>query len=374
MIVLEGSVIDVARESLRDELESALIYGHLANRYRGTGLSEKLRKIAKMEGDHAAFWADFLRRRGVDPSGIKPRRLRIRLYMLLFRLLGLGLTIKLLENGEIKAIETYARLLESPDLSGEEAEELKKILADELLHEEEFATEETRLKEFMEHVRDAVLGMSDGVVEILSVSAGLAGAYGNPLNVALGGLIVGIAGSLSMGIGAFSSVRAQRQVRLGVLSRIVLAVKHLPGIFIDRIKEYMVRKGFSEEAARVIAEESVSRKDLLKRIIAEEEYGIREETLEHPGKAGLYTGLFYIVGAIIPLIPYFLTLPIGIAIPLSFVFAATMMAFTGFIIAVSANLDVKMKMIELVAAGLGAAAITFIVGRVASVLLSIEVE
>ncbi len=371
---MTDSVIDVAKESLRDELEAALIYGHLARRYKETELSEKLEKIAKMEGEHAAFWADFLRKRGINPTDIKPRRLRIRLYMLLFRILGLGLTIKLLESGEIKAIETYARLLDSPDLSGEEAEKLKKILADELLHEDEFAAEETRLKEFMEHVRDAVLGMSDGVVEILSVSAGLAGAYGNPLNVALGGLIVGIAGSLSMGIGAFSSVRAQRQVRLGVLSRIVLAVKHLPGIFINRVRDYMVRKGFSEDAARVIAEESVSREDLLKRIIAEEEYGIREETLEHPGKAGLYTGLFYIVGAIVPLIPYFLMLPIGIAIPLSFVFAAAMMAFTGFIIAVSANLDVKMKMIELVAAGLGAAAITFAVGKIASILLGIEVE
>ncbi len=370
----ETSAIEIAIESLREELESAIIYGKLSDKYKDKEIGVKLRKIARMEGRHAVFWSSFLRRRGIDPSTIKPRKARILLYSILFHLLGLGLTLKILENGEIKAIETYARMLESPDISPDEKAELKNILADELLHEEEFATEETKLREFMEHVRDAVLGMSDGVVEILSVSAGLAGAYGNPLNVALGGLIVGVAGSLSMGIGAFSSVRAQRQVRLGVLSRLVLAVKHIPDAFINRVKEYMIRKGFSREVSEKIAQEAVSKKDLLQRIIAEEEFGIREETLEKPSKAGLYTGLFYIIGALVPLTPYFLLLPVDISLPLSFVLAALMMAVTGFIIAISANLDIKSKMIELVLAGLGAAAITFLIGRIASIILGIEVE
>ncbi len=361
-------------ESLRDELESAIIYGKLSEKYKDKEVGVKLRKIAMMEGKHAAFWSSFLKKRGVDPSTIKPNRVRILFYTILFHLLGLGLTLKILENGEIKAIEIYARMLESPDIGPEEKKRLKNILADELLHEEEFATEETKLREFMEHVRDAVLGMSDGVVEILSVSAGLAGAYGNPLNVALGGLIVGVAGSLSMGIGAFSSVRAQRQVRLGVLSRLVLAVKHIPDAFINRVKEYMLHKGFTGKTSEEIARETVSKKELLQRIIAEEEYGIREETLEKPGKAGLYTGLFYIIGALVPLTPYFLLLPVNISLPLSFILAALMMAATGFIVAISANLDIKSKMIELVLAGLGAAAITFLIGRIASIILGIEVE
>ena len=52
-----------------------------------------------------------------------------------------------------------------------------------------------------------MLGMNDGLVEVLSVSVGLAGVYGNPFYVALGGLIVGIGGVLSMAIGVLISVR-----------------------------------------------------------------------------------------------------------------------------------------------------------------------
>ncbi len=367
-------VISVAVKSLRDELDAAMIYASLAKRYRGSDLSRKLDEIARMESRHALFWRKFLEARGHDTRGIAPSRLRVRLYMFLFRILGLGLTLKLLEAGEIAAIETYSKLLESGEFSDEEREELRRILADELVHEDEFIEEESRLKEFLEHVRDAVLGMSDGVVEVLSVSAGLAGAYGNPFNVAVGGLIVGIAGALSMGIGSYTSVKAQREVRLSVVSRIVLAARYIPQVFYDRVKRYMARKGFGEELSEKIAREAVEKKELLQRIIAEEEYGVKEETLEKPGKAGLYTGLFYILGAAVPLTPYFLQLPLAIAIPLSFIMAAAIMALTGFLIAVSANLPIKKKMLELTAAGIGAALITYGIGKIASLLLNIEIE
>ncbi len=370
----KDEVVELARRSLKDELEAVLIYGKLAKLYHGKGISRKLVEIARMEGRHVAYWREFLRRRGVNPDKVRPNRLKITLYTLLFRIIGLGLTIKLLEAGELEAIETYARLLESSELTEDEKEELKRILEDELVHEDEFIEEESRLKDFLNHVRDAVLGMSDGVVEVLSVSAGLAGAYGEPVNVALGGLIVGIAGALSMGIGSFTSVRAQKQVRLGVLSKLMMAVKYIPNLFYKRIASYMVRKGFSKEVAEAVAADTLKNKELLRKIIAEEEYGIREKELENPGKAGLYTGLFYIIGAIVPLIPYFLGLSIGLAVPLSFIMAAVVMALTGFLIAVSANLSIKAKMAELVLAGLGSALLTFAIGRLASAVLGIEVE
>ncbi len=349
------NIVEIAKKALRDELESSIIYGKLATRYRGKSLGDKLKKIARMEGKHAYFWAEFLRKRGVDPSSIKPSRARILFYTLIFRLIGLGLTLKLLEAGENKAIETYVKLIEDPRLEPDEKKKLLEILEDELIHEEEFIGEESRFREFLNHVRDAVLGMNDGLVEVLSVSAGLAGAYGNPFNVALGGLIVGIAGSLSMGIGSYTSVRAQKQVRLGVLSRIILASRHIPEIFLNRVKHYMKKKGFGDETSEMIAKDALENRELLARIIGEEEYGIREEALESPGKAGLYTGLFYIIGALLPLTPYFLLLPITLSLPLSFLIAGLMLASTGFLIAVSAGLDIKKKMLELVIAGLGSA-------------------
>ncbi len=367
-------MLSIARKMLKDELEAALIYGVLARRYRGSPISDKLIEIARIEAGHARFWRKFLEKRGVKPDVVKPSRLKIALYRIILRVLGLGLTLKLLELGELNAIKMYALMLEHGDLSEEERADLRKILEDELIHEEEFVEEESRLAEFLDHVRDAVLGMSDGVVEVLSVSAGLAGAYGDPFNVALGGLIVGIGGALSMGIGAYTSVRAQREVRLGVLTRLVLAARFIPQVFQSRIMDIMKKKGLPNDVSEKIADTAIKNPDLLQRILAEEKYGIREEKLEEPGRAGFYTGLFYILGAAIPLTPYFLRLDIGIAVPLSFLMAALTMSLVGFIIALTANLDIRKKMIELVAASMGAALITYSVGRLASILFGIEVE
>lgn len=125
----------------------------------------------------------------------------------------------------------------------EEKEAIKRILEDELVHEHGFLEEETKFKDFINHVRDAVLGMNDGLVEVLSVSAGLAGVYGDPIPVAIGGVIVGIAGALSMGIGTYTSVKAQRQVRLSIISRVKLASKHVAHVFTSRVVNYMRKKG-----------------------------------------------------------------------------------------------------------------------------------
>ena len=370
----QDKVIFYAKKMLLDELLSASIYRNLASMYKRKSVIEKLLRMADMETRHAKFWASFLIKRGVDVSGIKITRLEVLLRTMFYRLIGIGLILKLLELGEREAIKIYASLIEDKELSIDEKRELRSILEDELLHEDELIEEESVFKDFLEHVRDAVLGMSDGLVEILSVAAGLAGAYNNPLNVALGGTIVGIAGALSMGIGSYTSVRAQRQVRVGILESIKLASRYVAHLLRRKIEEYMKNKGFSNEVSRKIADEASSNKDLLAKIVAEEKYGLKEEKLEDPRKAGLYTGVFYIIGAIVPLTPYYVGLPIIISLPLSFLIASIMLMIVGFVIAVLAGLSIKKKMLELVIAGLGSAALTYIIGRLASLLLGIEVE
>jgi len=369
----EKEIIEEAKRSLKDELYSAEIYFQISRMFKDSEISRKLVKISKMESSHAALWASFLKRRGVDPGKLKVSRAKIFLWKTLFRVIGLGLTLKILESGERDAIKLYSEMLSSPHLSEEEKRKLREIMKDELVHEDEFASEEKRFQEFISHVRDAVLGMNDGLVEILSVSAGLAGAYGNSLNVALGGLIVGVSGALSMAIGTYVSVKAQKEVRLGIIERVKLASQFVTEVFINRIKKYMSSKGFSESLSGNIADEASKDKELMAKIIAEEEHGLKEEMLDDPRTAGIYTGIFYLMGAFIPLLPYFFMLPITAALPISFIAAGLMLAGAGTIIAITAELSIKRKALELMLAGLGAAAITYGIGVLASILLGIEV-
>ncbi len=299
-------------------------------------------------------------------------RTKLALWVDVFKILGPGLAFKILESSEKRAIELYYELLEGNYLTAEEREKLREILEDELVHEDEIAEEGSKFKEFIGHVRDAVLGMNDGLVEVLSVSAGLAGAYGDPMYVAIGGLIVGVGGALSMGIGAFMSVRAHKQVRLGLMVRLSAAARYAAELLIKKVVESLKKRGISEETALKVAKEMLQ-KGSLSSVDAIEGFGASEEVIGNPAKAGLYTGLSYAVGAFVPLLPYFIMMPVRLALPASFLVASVMLSVMGFLIAITADLSIKAKIAEIVAAGIGSALLTFGIGKLASVLLGIEV-
>ena len=108
-------------------------------------------------------------------------------------------------------------------------------------------------------------------------------------------------------------------------------------------------------------------------MLAEEEHGVREESLESPSRAAAYTGLFYMLGAFIPLAPYTAAFPTTVATMLSLLLASLALASTGFVIAVSAGLSPPKKIAEMIAAGLGSAAAAYTIGKLASLILGIEV-
>jgi len=368
-----SSLISLAEEALADEALAIEIYSAAAKLSRDENTRRRLLEIAEMERKHLSFWKSFLEKRGAEYR-MRVSPLKVRFHAFLIRVLGLALAFKIMESGEREAITMYAMMLEHPDIAEDEREKLKEILVEELLHEHELAEEESRFTDLLSHVRDMVLGMNDGLVEILSVTAGLAGAYGDPFMVGLSGLVVAIAGSLSMGIGAYAAAKSQKQVHEGVLGRVRLAAKYASRLFMNRIRSLMVKKGYREEAADLIAGEIVQDPSLLARTIAEEEHGLREEAIEKPASAGLYTGIAYFISSLIPVTPYLLGLPILASLLLSIAAAGAALVIIGFIIAISANLPLKRKILEMMLAGFGSAAATYTIGRIFSMIFRISVE
>ena len=146
-------IVDYAKNALLDELYAEAIYSRLAEHYKGKDISRKFEELAKIERRHANFWMEFLKKRGHDVSFIRVNKFKVMLWISLFKVLGIGLTFKILELDERDAVKMYSEILENEELSNEERSELKRILEDELIHEHTLAEEESRLKEFIEHIR-----------------------------------------------------------------------------------------------------------------------------------------------------------------------------------------------------------------------------
>ncbi len=365
-------LVRLAQVAHRDEILASVLYRSLAALYRSDSIRAKLLRVSDIEKEHADYWSEFLTARGISPPA-KPGKLKVSLYLAFLRIIGLGLTLRILEKNERDAVAHYSNMLGGRGFNEQEAAAAKAILEDEFVHEQEFASEESEFEEFTKHLRDAILGTNDGLVESLSVTTGLAGAYGNSFQVAVSGLIVGIAGAVSMGISTYVGVKAQRQVHQGLLERIRTTARYVALLLRGRIWNYMRKKGFSNELSNLISEASVNDSRLLSRVMAEEEYGLREENLPNPRKAGLYSGFSNMLGAAVPLAPYLLGLTVSLALPLSLLLVSLCLAATGLVVAISADMPAKRKMVEMMLVGLGSAGISFAVGRLASAILGTNV-
>ncbi len=339
-------LLKTAIKSLEDEEIAQVFYEYLAKRVSDNILSEKLRELASMEASHTNFWEDFLKTRNLRPRTSKFRKLAsLTLLKFTYRVFGLGFVIKLLEHSEVSSINEYLSLFESDYLSNHEKQLLIKIIKDETLHEAVLGEEEKPYKTFLDHVREIVLGMNDGLVEVLSVSAGLAGTFLSPLYVFAGGILVGVGGALSMGIGAYVSSKTSTQITDEKIRRSKLLSK--------------VRYAYSDKdaGAETVGEGVLD----------------DEEVRKDPKKAGLYTGLSYFVGSLVPLLPYVLFIPPPISVITSFISSAIALGLTGFVISVLGGLNIKRKILELLSLSMTAATVTYFIGRIANVVLGIEI-
>ncbi|MEO6125317.1 MAG: VIT1/CCC1 transporter family protein [Ilumatobacteraceae bacterium] len=153
--------------------------------------------------------------------------------------------------------------------------------------------------------RAAVFGMSDGLVSNLSLVAGVAGASAVRTQVLIGGVAGLVGGAVSMAIGEYVSVAANRELferelaveRREIESDPVGETRELAGIYVGR--------GMDQALAMSVAEQVMADPDKALEAHARDELGLNPKDLGSPVGAALASFGAFAVGAAIPLIPWF---------------------------------------------------------------------
>lgn len=357
--------VELARGFYVDEYQDSVLYARLAKDEKDETLKKEFLRLSNIESKHAKFWHDFLVRRNAPVPRVKIGRLKLISIKLLRKLLGPGAVASLLEMGENSAVEKYFEFLTSFELGEDERKALSEVILDELEHEHFFA--ETKKRFHTENVRDFVLGMNDGLVELLGAVTGLSAVYVNaPRIVGISGLIVGVAGALSMAIGAFISVRSQRQVNESVRKRMEVLFKVSPGRAKEELLGRLRESGLPEEIAAEVAEKLSSKHEALLKLL------VGEESEENEFRSALYTGLAYILGVVFPVLPYFLAPSSLVALPISIALAGAALAVVATLISVLSGISIRTKVVEMVATGLGAAFLSYLFGRLMEGLFQVS--
>lgn len=127
---------------------------------------------------------------------------------------------------------------------------------------------------------DIVVGMSDGFIVPLAVTAGLAGAMVQPKTIIMAGAASIVIGAIAMGIGSYYAGKGE----------------HTHG------EEEVHDMGFSEDARKTIAGGLDKDKQQLHELAAVHDLSLRDKAVAK--RSALNVSLFYLLGGVIPVLPY----------------------------------------------------------------------
>lgn len=180
-------------------------------------------------------------------------------------------------------------------------------------------------------VRDVVIGMADGLTVPFALAAGISGAIASTHIVVTAGLAEVAAGSIAMGLGGFLAARGDAEHYQSELRREENEIVELPEReaqeIVDLFKDYGVT---ASEAAPVVAalrREPKAWRDFMMRF----ELGLEAPDPKRALRSALTIAGSYIVGGMIPLLPYIMAANARQALIISIVVTLLALIVFGFV-------------------------------------------
>jgi vacuolar iron transporter family protein len=166
--------------------------------------------------------------------------------------------------------------------------------------------EKRQLFERLSSIREIVFGVQDGVLTTAGVLCGLSGAVSQHSQVALAALASTAAGALSMAAGAYLGARAETEVLRAELQIVRADAAEKPYTVQEGLLDELCKEGLSREAGyRIVQLLSTSPRALASTAEAKM-FGLGGPLLGRPALDGVVMGIAFLVGALVPLLPYML--------------------------------------------------------------------
>jgi VIT1/CCC1 family predicted Fe2+/Mn2+ transporter len=204
----------------------------------------------------------------------------------------------------------------------------------------------------------------DGLVSNTALIAGVAGGGAPPRTVALAGLAGLIAGAFSMATGEYVSVASQSELARAEIEVEKAEIRRVPAAEEAELAGIYRARGVDEDTAREVARQLSRDPEQVWRVHAREELGIDPDDLPSPWTAAFSSFLAFMLGALVPLLPYLLggtglLLPVLLSLVALFVAGALVSRWTD-----RGALYSGARQLVL---GAAATALTYVIGRLVGI-------
>lgn len=306
---------DIARyrTNLQKEVDGVFLYRALSATEKNQKLAEVYDKLSASEEKHAAIWENKIKEAGAT---LPPRKAswRARTMGQLSRWFGPQFVLPSILGNEAIDSRAYDNQPEA---------ETVQMAADEKSHARllvnisgaasgnmgsSVAMVEGRHRSAGGNaLRAAVLGANDGLVSILSLVMGVAGANMANSDVLIAGLAGTLAGAGSMAMGEWLSVQSSRELYEHQIAIEKEEIAEHPEEEQEELALIYQSKGLTEGRAKELAAKIMTDASVTLDTLAREELGIDPEALGGSAWEAAITSFFlFAFGAVFPILPYFL--------------------------------------------------------------------
>jgi vacuolar iron transporter family protein len=291
------------------EMDGIELYRLLAEAEKDAKRAAIFQKMIKAEERHAQRWARLIQNGGGTVPTYR-RSARVRLFGWMARHFGTTRVVPLISALEARDEAGYLQQDEAVGLPAQErahSRALREMGEAPGGQSEIVGREGWHIASGGGSLRAAVFGINDGLVSNLSLVMGFAGADAKPEYILLAGVAGLLAGSFSMAAGEYVSVSAQRELFEQQIAMEKQELEMSPKEEEEELSLIYQAKGISEDDAHMMAHRIIQNPRTAIDTLAREELGLDPSQLGSPWMAAGSSFVAFIVGALVPVLPYVVT-------------------------------------------------------------------
>jgi predicted membrane protein (TIGR00267 family) len=151
---------------------------------------------------------------------------------------------------------------------------------------------------------EVILGLNDGITTTLVFALSVSGASGKFGTVVLAGVAEMLAGGVSMFLGGFMAAQSENEAIEHQIAVERHEIEHEPEEERAELTEIYRAKGFTGRQLTGIVDHLTRDKERWLDSMIRDELMVRPEAMRKPWQVGLAVGLSFVVGALVPLLPF----------------------------------------------------------------------
>jgi VIT1/CCC1 family predicted Fe2+/Mn2+ transporter len=180
-----------------------------------------------------------------------------------------------------------------------------------------------------ESVRDVVIGMADGLTVPFALAAGLSAAVTSSQIIVTAGMAEVAAGAIAMGLGGYLAARTDEEHYASEVRREYKEIQQLREVELEEVagifRGYGLEGQVLDHVTNAIAADPKQWVDFMMRF----ELGLERPDPRRAPLSALTIAVSYVVGGLVPLVPYMLGLELHRALMYSIIFTGIALAIFG---------------------------------------------